>query len=386
MKEVCPLLVFGTRPEAIKMSPVVLECLRRPGAVRPLVCSVGQHREMLGQVVEYFGIQPDVELDLMEPDQPLAGLTARCLEALDDLLARLQPECVVVQGDTTTAMATALVAFYRRLPVVHIEAGLRTGDVARPFPEELNRRVADMVAALYCAPTRRAAEALLREGVRPEAVHVTGNTVVDALLQTAGQERARAEHWHEKYALLGQRPMVLITAHRRESFGPGLARICQAVCRLAERFPDHVFLYPVHLNPRVYAPVHQLLGQRENVQLIDPVPYPEFVWLMDRARLILTDSGGIQEEAPSLGKPVVVMRDATERPEVVEAGAARLAGTDPDGIVYHTTSLLTDPAQYAACQIDRNPYGDGRSARRIVDLLVRRAWEPGSSGRAGGEG
>ncbi len=370
-----PLLVFGTRPEAIKMAPVVHECLRRCETIEPVICQTGQHGRMLDQVTEYFGIRADVDLDLMTPNQTLASLTARCIERLDEVLARIQPDCVVAQGDTTTVLAASLVAFYRRTPFVHVEAGLRTASVRSPWPEEMNRRVADLVANLYCAPTRRAADCLLNERVAPEAIHVTGNTVVDALLQTVERERVNGQFWRRKYDMLDGRELLLITGHRRESFGEGFRRICQAIRELAQRFPDHAFVYPVHLNPNVQAPVHGLLGELANVHLVSPAPYPEFVWLMGRAKLILTDSGGVQEEAPSLGKPVVVMREETERPEAVEAGAARLVGTSPERIVAAVTRLLTDPAEYAACQIDRNPYGDGQAARRIVDLLERRAWE-----------
>jgi UDP-N-acetylglucosamine 2-epimerase (non-hydrolysing) len=373
-----PLLVFGTRPEAIKLAPVIQECRRRSDAVEPLVCSTGQHRELLAQVTDYFGIAVDIDLDLMLSDQTLARLTAGCIEAIYDVLGRLQPDCVVVQGDTTTAMAAALAAFYRRVPVVHVEAGLRTGDLRAPWPEEMNRRVADMLTALYCAPTQRAADTLLAEGARPEAVHVTGNTGIDALLTTLRRERADGATWREKYARFGDRPLVLVTAHRRESFGQGLEEICRAIATLAGRFGDCHFLYPVHLNPNVQGPVHRMLGAAANVHLVPPAAYPEFVWLMDRSTLILTDSGGVQEEAPSLRKPVLVMRRTTERPEGVEAGAARLVGTSAPSIVEGVARLLTDPAEYAACQIDRNPYGDGHAAERIVELMLRAQWRVGS--------
>ena len=368
------LLVFGTRPEAIKMAPVVHACQARSEEIEGSVCLSGQHREMLAQVIDYFGIQAQINLDLMQPNQTLAGLTARCIEAIDEVLVRVRPGCVVVQGDTTTVMAAALAAFYRRTPVVHVEAGLRTGNLLAPWPEELNRRVADLVTTLYCAPTPRAAQALLAEGAPPERVHVTGNTVIDALLYTLARERTRSAHWQGRYPMLGDRPLVLITGHRRESFGQGLANICQAIARLAEEFPDHVFLYPVHLNPNVQEPVHRLLGGIPNVYLVPPAPYPEFVWLMDRAYVILTDSGGVQEEAPSLGKPVLVMRETTERPEAVESGAARLVGTSTEKIVAQTRRLLLDPHEYAACQVDQNPYGDGHAADRIVALMLQQGW------------
>ena len=373
MSKLRPLLIFGTRPEAVKMAPVVHQCRRR-GDVEPVVCLTGQHREMLAQVTDYFGIAGDEQLDLMTPDQTLSRLTARCIEAIDGVLDRVAPDCVVAQGDTTTVMAAALAAFYRRVPFVHVEAGLRTGDLEAPWPEEMNRRVADMVTALYCAPTRRAADALLAEGAPPRAVHVTGNTVIDALLETVRRERAAPGRWRQKYATLGDARVVLVTGHRRESFGPGFEDICRAIATLARRFAECRFVYPVHLNPNVQGPVRRTLGEVPNVHLLEPAPYPEFVWLMDRSTLILTDSGGVQEEAPSLRKPVLVMRRSTERPEAVEAGAARLVGTSVEAIVEGVSQLLTDPDAYAACQIDENPYGDGHAAERIVDLMLQQGW------------
>ena len=374
MSKLRPLLIFGTRPEAIKMAPVVRECKRRAAEIETTICLTGQHRELLTQVTEYFGIREDVHLGLMRPNQTLAGLTARCVEGIDEVLARFAPDCVVAQGDTTTVMAASLAAFYRQIPFVHVEAGLRTGNLQAPWPEEMNRRVADMVTALHCAPTQRAADTLLAEGAPPHSVHVTGNTVIDALLETAGRERARSDRWEQKYAALADRPMVLITGHRRENFGRGFENICLAIARLARQFADHRFVYPVHLNPNVQEPVRRMLGARENVHLVEPAAYPEFVWLMDRSRVILTDSGGVQEEAPSLRKPVVVMRETTERPEAVEAGAARLVGTSVEAIVENVARLLTDPAEYAASQIDRNPYGDGHAAERIVELMLKQGW------------
>ncbi len=365
-----PLLIFGTRPEAIKMAPLVRECLRRSDAIQPKVCVTGQHRELLAQVTDYFGIRPDEDLDLMTSDQSLAELTARCVERLDGVVARDRPDQIVVQGDTTTTMAAALVAFYRRIPLVHVEAGLRTGNLAAPWPEELNRRITSIVTTLHCAPTRRAAAALRAEGHPLHSIHVTGNTVIDALLETVKRERANDHLWESRYAPLLQRRMVLITSHRRENFGQPLENVCCAVAELAERFSDCAFVYPVHLNPHVQEPVQRLLGSRRNIHLLPPLPYPDFVWLMDRSTLILTDSGGVQEEAPSLGKPVVVTRQTTERPEAVEAGAVRLVGTSTTAIVEAVTRLLTDTAAYAACQIERNPYGDGHAAPRIVDLML----------------
>jgi len=366
------LLVCGTRPEAIKLAPVVLECRRRAD-LETLVCLTGQHRELLRQVTDYFGIAADVHLDVMAADRSLARLTANCLTAIDGVLGDLRPDCVVVQGDTTSAMAAALAAFYARIPCVHVEAGLRTGDLGSPFPEELNRRVAGLVATVHCAPTRRAADNLRAEGVPAERIHVTGNPVIDALCWTIARERAAAPTWQDRYPLPDDRPVVLVTAHRRESFGAGLERIGRAVALLAGRFADVAFVFPVHPNPEVRATVTRLLGARTNVHLLEPLSYPAFTWMMDRCRLILTDSGGVQEEAPTLRKPVLVLRDVTERTEAVAAGAARLVGTRVDDIVAAATELLTDPAAYRGMQIEANPYGDGHAAPRIVDLIAATA-------------
>lgn len=367
-----PLLIFGTRPEAIKMAPVVRECRRRADRIEAVVCLTGQHREMLAQVTDYFDIRADVSLDLMRPNQSLARLTARCIEHLDEVITRYTPDCVVAQGDTTSVMAAAMVAFYRRTPFVHVEAGLRTGNLQAPWPEEMNRRFADMVASLHCAPTQRAADALLGEGVPEDRVFVTGNTVIDALLQTLQRERSDGAAWNDKYGMLGDSRMVLITGHRRENFGAGFENICTAIAALAKKFADCQFVYPVHLNPNVQEPVRRRLGGLENVHLAPPASYPEFVWLMDRATLILTDSGGVQEEAPSLRKPVLVMRETTERPEAIESGAARLVGTSAETITQTASLLLEDPQEYARWQVDRNPYGDGHAAQRIVDLMLQK--------------
>ncbi len=368
------MLIFGTRPEAIKMAPVVQECQRRSDQVQTIVCLTGQHREMLAQVTDYFGISADLDLALMQPNQTLAELSARCLTGIDSALARFQPDCVVAQGDTTTVMAAALAAFYRRVPFVHVEAGLRTGNLLAPWPEELNRRIASLVTTLHCAPTRRSADNLLAERVAPEGVHVTGNTVIDALLWTVARERGKDKPWPAKYAFLGDRPLVLITGHRRENFGEGFESICQAVAHLADEFPGVEFLYPVHLNPNVREPVFRVLGKRPNVHLTEPAPYPEFVWLMDRSTVILTDSGGVQEEAPSLRKPILVMRETTERPEALDAGAVELVGTSAEAICRGVSRLLSDQAEYARRQIAVNPYGDGQAARRIVELMLAQNW------------
>lgn len=374
MKPLRPLLVFGTRPEAIKMAPIVQACRARPNEIDPIVCVTGQHREMLAQVTDYFGIEHDLDLDLMRPNQSLAGLTARCIERIDEVLAERTPDCVIAQGDTTTVMCASLAAFYRRVPFVHVEAGLRTGDIWSPFPEELNRRVATLTTALHCAPTERSRQNLLREGIADATIHVTGNTVIDALLWAAARERTDGGRWAEKYSWLGDRRMLLITGHRRENFGGGFENICRAIAELAGRFPDVAFVYPVHLNPNVQEPVRRILSDRSNIHLLPPAPYPEFVWLMDRSTLILTDSGGVQEEAPSLKKPILVMRDSTERPEALDAGAVELVGTDSSRIVAAVSRLLSDPLEYARRQIECNPYGDGKSAERIVDLVLQQGW------------
>jgi UDP-N-acetylglucosamine 2-epimerase (non-hydrolysing) len=369
-----PLLVFGTRPEAIKMAPVVKACQSHPD-IEPLICVTGQHREMLQQVNDYFGVVPDIDLELMRANQTLAGLTSRCVESIDEVLLKHTPDCAVAQGDTTTVMATALASFYRHVPFVHVEAGLRTGNLLAPWPEEMNRRVASIVTALHCAPTQRSADNLLREGVREETVHVTGNTVIDALLWSVERERQHNADWEQQHPYMAESRSVLITGHRRENFGGGFENICQAIETLAKKFGDVHFVYPVHLNPNVQGPVHKLLGELTNVHLIEPAPYPQFVWLMDRCTLILTDSGGVQEEAPSVKKPVLVMRETTERPEAMDAGAVELVGTDVIKIVDRVSGLLDNAEDYARHIIDENPYGDGQAAARIVKLMCQQGWE-----------
>ena len=365
-----PLVVLGTRPEAIKLATVIHR-MRRCDNVEPIVCSTGQHREMLDQVLNYFEITPDVELRLMRPNQSLAGLTARCLESVDRTIDETGADCVVVQGDTTTVLAAAVAAFYRRLPVVHVEAGLRTGDLNAPWPEEFNRRAAGIVTTLHAAPTRRAADALLAEGVAEDDVRVTGNPVIDALHWAADRERD-ADRWRDRYPMVGDRPLVLITGHRRENFGRGLSDMCGAIADLADAHPDVSFVYPVHLNPNVRGPVRDALAGRPNVHLTDPASYPEFVWLMDRADVVLTDSGGVQEEAPSLHCEVIVTREKTERPEAVDAGLAELVGTDRRKIVESVTAGLERSRGTSRSGPVDSPYGDGRAADRIVDWMVRR--------------
>ena len=363
------LAVYGTRPEAIKMAPVIEALKRRRDAFSVRVCTTGQHREMLDQVQEIFGLQPDLDLNLMRPDQTLNGLAASALEAVDGVLAAAPPDWLLVQGDTTTAMTAALAAFHRGVRVGHVEAGLRTGDLRRPFPEEANRRVIDLLADALFAPTERSRDALLAEGCDERRVHVVGNTVVDALAALAPSPAAMDPDRPE-------RPEVLITVHRRESFGEPLRGIFTALRRLAESFPEVLWIYPVHRNPNVRGPAYEILGGLPNLHLRDPLDYRELVALLARCRFVLADSGGIQEEAPALGKPVLVLRDTTERPEGVDAGVARLAGTDPERIFAEASRLLTDRAAYLAMARAVNPYGDGRASERIAAVLAGEPWEP----------
>ncbi|WP_149496650.1 non-hydrolyzing UDP-N-acetylglucosamine 2-epimerase [Roseiconus lacunae] len=365
-----PLVVFGTRPEAIKLAPLIRQFQQNSGQISPIVCSTGQHREMLDQVLGYFSITPDLDLGLMRPGQSLAGLTARCIESVDGVIEQHQPDCVVVQGDTTTVMASAMAAFYHRLPVVHVEAGLRTGDLGAPWPEEFNRRVAGLVTTLHCAPTQRSRQALLDEGVPDSQVRVTGNTVIDALFWSVEKERADDTRWRSKYPMATADRVVLVTGHRRENFGGGLEAICQALLELARLHPETQFIYPVHLNPNVKGPVHAALSGCENIYLVPPAQYPEFVWLMDQADVVLTDSGGVQEEAPSLKCAVLVTRDKTERPEAVDAGLAELVGTDRELIVRRVSALLEQSNGRSQQSIQDNPYGDGQASRRITDWML----------------
>ena len=363
---------MGTRPEGIKMAPVIA-ALRGTDDLACRVVATGQHREMFQQVAEQFGFAVDEDLAVMQPRQTLGQLTARLMERIDGWLEKSTPDMALVQGDTTTVLVAALACFYRRIPVGHVEAGLRSGDVGSPFPEEANRRLATPIVALHFAPTESARAALLREGVPAAAIELTGNTIVDALrMERAQQERpaVRAEIAASLSTLLGagwsQRPLVLITGHRRENFGEGLRQICEAIGVLSRRYPDHAFVYPVHLNPEVKGQVEHRLGALPNVQLLAPQGYRNFVALMAHCRLILTDSGGVQEEAPSLGKPVLVMRDTTERPEGIEAGTALLTGPHAARIVEHAARLLDDDGAYRAMARGVNPYGDGHAAERIV--------------------
>lgn len=364
------MVVFGTRPEAIKMAPVVRELRKRSEHAETIVCVTGQHRQMLDQVLEVFGIEPEVDLDLMRPDQSLPALTAASMLRMDEALAETRPDVVLVQGDTTTAMVSALAAFYRKIPVGHVEAGLRTGDRYRPFPEEINRSLITSIAAWNFAPTMAAVRALRSCGVAEGAIHLTGNTVIDALLEITG----RPEHPGEapSFPSPGLR-LVLVTAHRRESFGTPIENLATALREIASRIEDVEVVYPVHLNPNVRAPVERILGGADRVRLIEPLGYLAFARLMKRARLILTDSGGIQEEAPALGIPVLVMREETERPEAIEAGVAKLVGTDPGRIVLEAERLLRDDAAWRAMSTGASPFGDGHAAERIARILLEGA-------------
>jgi UDP-N-acetylglucosamine 2-epimerase (non-hydrolysing) len=365
------LTIFGTRPEAIKMAPVV-QALAKSADFRSLVCITAQHREMLDQVLDLFNIKPDIDLNLMRPGQDLAELTTAILSGVQRAIAEAKPDFVLVHGDTTTTMAASIAAYYARVPVGHVEAGLRTGNIYAPFPEEVNRKVAGVIASLHFAPTERARERLLAEAVPSKSIHVTGNTVIDALMSVSARidrdPALRAELDARIPALDARRKIVLVTGHRRESFGSGFENICGALAVIAKR-DDVQIVYPVHLNPNVQEPVRRILGLRSNVHLCEPLDYLAFVRLMGRADIILTDSGGIQEEAPSLKKPVLVMREVTERPEAVEAGTVRLVGTDEALIVSETMRLLDDPEARAAMTMAQNPYGDGFAAPRIVKAL-----------------
>jgi UDP-N-acetylglucosamine 2-epimerase (non-hydrolysing) len=361
--------VFGTRPEAIKMAPLVRECGARP-AMESVVCLTGQHREMLDQVNQFFGIRGDYDLDVMRPNQGLAEVTASILQGVDRVIEDCRPDVVMVQGDTSTAFAGALAAYYRKVPVAHLEAGLRSGDRYSPFPEETNRTLVGHMAELHFAPTGRAAENLRREGVT-DGIHVVGNTVIDALYLGLQIIRERGEeYWESQFPSLDlTRRLILVTGHRRESFGEPFERICAALGQIARAHPDCLLVYPVHLNPKVREPVHRLLGGVPNVVLMEPLDYPRLIWLMNHAEVVLTDSGGIQEEAPSLGKPVLVMRDVTERVEGIQAGTAKLVGTDTARIVEETTRLLSDRTAYDAMARAVNPYGDGTTSLRVADIL-----------------
>lgn len=365
------LVVCGTRPEGIKLAPVVQALAKRP-AFDVKLCVTGQHREMLAPILAFFGLKPDFDLELMKPGQTLYDVTAGALLKLKPVLDEVKPDVVVVQGDTTTAFAGALAAFYEKVKVAHVEAGLRTGDRYSPFPEEMNRVLVSRLADFHFAPTENARRHLEGEAVR-HGVYVTGNTVIDALLEAhALVKRSHAEQFAREFSMLdASKRLVLVTGHRRESFGAPFESICRALKTLAEKYPDVELLYPVHLNPNVRAPVDRILKGTPRVHLIEPVDYPRLVYLLSRATLVLTDSGGIQEEAPTLGKPVLVMREVTERPEGIDAGCAQLVGTDERRIIEAASTLLDDAAAYARMAQAKNPYGDGTAAEQIAAILER---------------
>lgn len=385
MKKV--LLVFGTRPEAIKMAPLVKELQSQPDKFETVVAVTGQHREMLDQVLRIFEIVPEYDLAIMKAGQDLYDITARVLTGMRDILTEVKPDIVLVHGDTTTSTATALAAFYQQIPVGHIEAGLRTHDVYSPWPEEMNRQITGRIATLHFAPTLLSKQNLLKEGVAEQSIFVTGNTVIDALKQVIDKIGDQSDSQTEIIKTLASqkinkslidswswtRRLVLITGHRRENFGEGFLNICHAIKQLAEKNPEVDFVYPVHLNPNVLKPVNEILGNGteilSNVHLIEPLDYLPFVYMMSKSYLVLTDSGGIQEEAPGLGKPVLVMRDTTERPEAVEAGTVLLVGTNKESIVLETSRLLNDKIHYSKMSQASNPYGDGKACVRIADVL-----------------
>lgn len=366
------LLVFGTRPEAIKMAPLV-KALKADPAFDARVCVTAQHRQMLDQVLELFDIKPEFDLNLMKPGQDLTDITVGVLQGLKQVFSDWRPDVVLVHGDTSTTLAASLAAFYQRVAVGHVEAGLRTGNLYSPWPEEANRKLTGTLTRWHFAPTETSQQNLLKESVDPASIHVTGNTVIDALLQVRDKLRsdtALNTDLASRYPFLdaGKR-MILVTGHRRENFGGGFERICEALAAISREHPDVQIVYPVHLNPNVQEPVNRLLGECSNIHLIAPQDYLPFVYLMDRSYLILTDSGGVQEEAPSLGKPVLVMRDTTERPEAVAAGTVRLVGTDVERIVSSASELLTSTESYNAMSFAHNPYGDGKACQRIVEIL-----------------
>ncbi len=365
------LCVFGTRPEAIKMAPLAL-ALNADPRFDAKVCVTGQHRQMLDQVLDLFDLIPDFDLNIMKPGQDLSDITSAILKGMKQVFSDFKPDVVLVHGDTATTFASTLAAYYHQIPVAHIEAGLRTGNMYSPWPEEGNRKLTGALATLHFAPTETSRQNLLREGIK-NGIEVTGNTVIDALLQVVTKlhkEVTLQQSLDRKFDFI--RPdsrLVLVTGHRRESFGDGFERICQALAETATNFPDIDIVYPVHLNPNVSEPVNRLLAGIDNIHLIEPLDYLPFVYLMNRAYLILTDSGGIQEEAPSLGKPVLVMRDTTERPEAVEAGTVKLVGTDVTAIMRGLSTLLTDERTYQSMAYAHNPYGDGKACLRIIDTL-----------------
>lgn len=370
------LLVFGTRPEAIKMAPLVKALQKDTEHFETRVCVTAQHRQMLDQVLEVFGITPEYDLNIMAPNQDLYDITAKVLLGLREVLKDFRPDTVLVHGDTTTSMAASLAAFYMQIPVGHVEAGLRTYNMLSPWPEEMNRQVTDRICTYYFAPTEQSRANLLQENIDAKKIFITGNTVIDALLMavdiistTAGVKEKMAKELQEKGYTVGDREYILVTGHRRENFGDGFLHICKAIKELAALHPEMDIVYPVHLNPNVQKPVYELLSGLSNVYLIPPLDYLPFIYAMQHSTLLLTDSGGVQEEAPSLGKPVLVMRDTTERPEAVEAGTVKLVGTNAEAIVSNVTALLLDKEMYKRMSETHNPYGDGQACERIIAAL-----------------
>ena len=370
------LLVFGTRPEAIKMAPLVKKFQADTANFDTRVCVTAQHRQMLDQVLEVFDIKPDYDLNIMAPNQDLYDITSKVLLGLRDVLKDFKPNVVLVHGDTTTSMAAGLAAFYQQIPVGHVEAGLRTYDMLSPWPEEMNRQVTDRICDYYFAPTQQSRVNLLQENIDESKVYITGNTVIDALLMAVdiiknkpGVEDKIKQELTEKGYTVGDRKYILVTGHRRENFGDGFLHICKAIKELSQQYPDIDIVYPVHLNPNVQKPVYSLLSDLDNVYLIPPLDYLPFIYAMKHSSLLLTDSGGVQEEAPSLGKPVLVMRNTTERPEAVEAGTVKLVGTDADAIVANVSKLLNDDSLYRKMSETINPYGDGKACDRILNAL-----------------
>ena len=370
------LLVFGTRPEAIKMAPLVKALQKDTEHFETRVCVTAQHRQMLDQVLEVFGITPEYDLNIMAPNQDLYDITAKVLLGLREVLKDFRPDTVLVHGDTTTSMAASLAAFYMQIPVGHVEAGLRPSNMLSPWPEEMNRQVTDRICTYYFAPTEQSRANLLQENIDAKKIFITGNTVIDALLMavdiistTAGVKEKMAKELQEKGYTVGDREYILVTGHRRENFGDGFLHICKAIKELAALHPEMDIVYPVHLNPNVQKPVYELLSGLSNVYLISPLDYLPFIYAMQHSTLLLTDSGGVQEEAPSLGKPVLVMRDTTERPEAVEAGTVKLVGTNAEAIVSNVTALLLDKEMYKRMSETHNPYGDGQACERIIAAL-----------------
>ena len=366
-------LIFGTRPEAIKLAPLYMELAKRPESFDPRIWVTAQHRQMLDQVLDAVGLTPHRDFDIMRPGQTLAGVTSAVLENVQAVLDEERPDLILIQGDTTTVFASALAAFYNRIPVGHVEAGLRTWDKYSPYPEEINRQLTTRLTDLHFAPTDLSRQNLLKEMVSADRIWVTGNTVIDALALVADKVRRQRPALPADFPLArleNGRRMVLITGHRRENFGEGFESICRSITELARQYRDTEFIYPVHLNPNVREPVFRILKDHSNIHLIEPLTYEPFVWAMDRSYMLLSDSGGVQEEAPHLGKPVLVMRDTTERPEALAAGTAKLVGTDADVIVTETARLLDDPLAYEAMSKAANPFGDGQASRRIAEAII----------------